>query len=503
MVTKAAVKTLTENDQLQYVFPNPGRVKIRARTEDESPYADTSCPIWRWSDSGVNFEINWEALSLPSALKETAKAYIFHRLESRSPHTVNGDAIIFRHIANSDLAFDFPWSTTAALKILVTLYNRNVAAGIFFRVFYCWCLTTGKPGYSRETYFSLEETKLDQRSPYESIFLHQQYVTHEQEMAVLRLIEDSYEPDNWRALRDNALLHLSFELAPRPTQLFTLNAGDLEIIQTPTAEKKPADSDFYSVWLPMAKKLGSGIPERRPRRISAPLGRKIQELIQLNDRLFEKGASALFLNDSGKRLSANSISRQIINQIEFLDLPVKAGATLLRHHLGQGLADQGAPADVIAEALGHNSTVAARAYIAATPTIAKIKARALGKSTTYMSIMKMMLTGEIADKSSYPKERWVKGVVHIQYLTGIGGCDLPAKTLCPKNPIYSCYSCKDFHPFSDGPHREVRKELEKQAQVFIDVATESMDLDRSRVPIQLEQTMEAVDSVISRCQQQI
>lgn len=50
---------------------------------------------------------------------------------------------------------------------------------------------------------------------------------------------------------------------------------------------------------------------------------------------------------------------------------------------------------MIAELLGHNSTVAARAYVTATPNIARIKEKALGKSPAYQRIMRSLLTGEV------------------------------------------------------------------------------------------------------------
>ncbi|MEM4988010.1 hypothetical protein V8G57_11490 [Collimonas sp. H4R21] len=488
-----------EVTRIGYAFPNPGRAKIRVRTEDAEHYVDTTGATWKWTDSGTKYRIRWNEIRLPETVKEIAKAYIFHRLESRSPHTVGSDASMIKDIGAIENSIVFPWTTESALAILVNLYKRDVKLAIFFRVFYCWCLASGKPGFSRETYFVLEETKLNISSPYQSLFLHLRYVTQEQEILVLRIIKDSYDPDDWHALRSNVLLHISFELAPRPSQLYALNAEDLEVLKIPSKDLANKENEFYSLWLPMAKKRGAGIPERRPKQISTELGNKIQQLIRLNEVLFGKNINALFLKSSRIRLSAYSISVCLIQKLEPLNLPTGGGATLLRHHLGQGLADQGAPADVIAEAMGHNSTVAARAYIAATPTIAKIKARALGKNDTYKSIMKMMLTGEIAARDDFDKERWVKGVVHTQYLVGIGGCDLPAQNHCPKNPIYSCYTCRDFHPFADGPHDKVRSALEMQAQFFIDAALKSMELDRSRVPVQLEQTLEAVDAVISRC----
>ncbi|MFJ9449130.1 hypothetical protein [Herbaspirillum sp. NPDC101397] len=445
--------------------------------------------------------MKWDELDWSQTETEIAKAYIFHRLESRSPHTVASDALMIKTVSVLSRSHNAPWSTPGALSLLTQLYQHHAAElAILFRVFYCWCASSGKPGFSLETYFHLDETTLYRRSSYESLFLHQRYVTPEQETLILRLIDESYDPDDWHSLQTNVILHLAFELAPRPSQMYALNADDLEVVE---ASGGTANEDnYFSLWLPLGKQRGAGVPERRPRRISAQLGKKIQFLTALNEGLFGKPVKALFWSAREERLRASYIGVALRDAMMLLDGQT-VGARLMRHHLGQGLADQGASADVIAEALGHNSTVAARAYIAATPTIAKIKSRALGKSDSYKNIMKMMLTGDISDKQSFPKERWVKGVVHLQYVVGVGGCGLPANNHCPKNPIYSCYTCRKFHPFSDGPHEEVRSALEMQAQTFIDSAANAAELGRTRVPVQLEKTLEAVSAVVQKCREKL
>jgi len=484
-----------------YKFANPGRAKTRRRTEDSSPYVDTSKSTWSWSEDGTEYHIIWDELDWSATETEIAKAYIFHRLESRSPHTVASDASMIKTISLISRSQGFPWSTSGALAIMTRLYHDySAVSAINFRVFYCWCASSGKPGFFLDTYFHLDETKLYRRNSYESLFLHQRYVTPEQETLILRLIDESYDPDDWHSLQANVILHLAFELAPRPSQMYALNAEDLEVVEASGAEANEAN--YFSLWLPLGKQRGAGVPERRPRRISAQLAKKIQLLTVLNNDLFGIPVKPLFWSMRRERLPASYISKALLDAMTPLGEQA-VGARLMRHHLGQGLADQGASADVIAEALGHNSTVAARAYIAATPTIAKIKSRALGKSDSYRNIMKMMLTGDISDKQSFPKERWVKGVVHLQYVVGVGGCGLPANNHCPKNPIYSCYTCRRFHPFSDGPHEEVRSALEMQAQTFIDSAANAAELDRTRVPVQLEQTLEAVSTVVQKCREKL
>ncbi|WP_303670924.1 tyrosine-type recombinase/integrase [Pseudomonas aeruginosa] len=221
----------------------------------------------------------------------------------------------------------------------------------------------------------------------------------------------------------------------------------------------------------MAKKVGQRRPERRPRKITSRLGEKIEQHVSELQRRFGSACEALFVSSSGSRLSVIEIGNGLKRELREagIERPNQV-SMLLRHHLGQGLADQGTPADMIAELLGHNSTVAARAYVTATPNIARIKEKALGKSPAYQRIMRSLLTGEIVQRRDIPAEQEVRGVVDMQYIGDIGACALPAHTHCPYNPVYACYTCRKFHPFAEGRHEQVKEALQREAQRFIDMA---------------------------------
>lgn len=485
-----------------YQFHNPGRARLRVSTPDEPLTCDTSGAVWTWHAHGSRCQITWSDFMLPLPLAEICKAFIFYRLQSRAPITVAKDAVFIQLLAKLPQISEFPWDEKCILTIFAVLRAKDPVLAILLRVFYLWCLETGKPGFSQTTYFALQESVVNRPNAYQNIFLHQDYLGPEDELLILKRLQASADTEDRVGLQRNILLHLCFELAPRPSQIYALDAADYEIVTAPAPPTAEAPAARYcSLLLPMTKKHSLGPIERRRRQISADLAAKIEHLISLNAINFVDKSGALFVGGDGQRLSAAGLVQQIRN--EMILIGISPGATKLRHHLGQGLADQGAPADVIAEALGHNSTVAARAYIAATPAIAAIKTRALGKNKTYQRLMQAMLTGEIAEKAMTPKDRWVRGVVHLQYIQGIGGCDLAPEFSCPKNPIYSCYSCSDFHPFADGPHQEVKAALQDQAQLFLDVAVTAKEIGHTRVPLQLELTLEAVDAVIQRCERDL
>ena len=239
----------------------------------------------------------------------------------------------------------------------------------------------------------------------------------------------------------------------------------------------------------MAKKIASDNIEKRIRAISLFLGQMIELMIYISP---DTKCSAMLLDNNGERLTGTAIRMIVQKESEGYT------STDFRHNLAQGLADQGAAAEIISEILGHNSTVPARAYIAATPKIAEIKTKALAKNDTYKTIMKMMLTGDIISSEGVKKSKSVKGVVGFQYIGNIGLCGLEMNTPCPKNPVYSCYTCKKFNPFKDGNHDEVKSSLEKQVQLFINKSEQFNELSSNRAVIQLEQTISAVAAVIER-----
>lgn len=486
---------------MAYQFKNPGKIRTRQRTADQPNYIDISGEEWHWMDGGLNFSIKWDKLQLLSSIKEFLKAFLAYRLSKQSLWaTYTHDVKLIRIISKSTIANAFPWSKLDILSFLGTFTQENEADNISgFKTLYRWCTQQNIEGFSREILLIVTDYRIKRRKTYEKVFLSQAYLTSEQEYLLLEEIDRGFKnrmlglPGYW-ALRDNIILQLGFELAPRPIQFHTLDISDFTATQSPTGEM------YYSLNLPMAKKRANDKIEKRHRNISKQLGEKISLLLKITASEFPTETSPLFKlgPDYDDRMSSALLSYTIALQLQEIGFPKGSGATLLRHHLAQSLADQGASAETIAEIMGHNSTIPARAYIAATPKIAAIKTRALGKNKTYENIMQMLLTGEITDRNGVPGERYVKGLVGSQYIGGIGACGLPENTACPKNPVYSCYTCHKFHPFQDGTHEEVKIQLQKQVQVFIDVAEKSLQMGNNRTVLQLEKTIEAVDSVIQR-----
>ncbi|MDN6860781.1 site-specific recombinase [Pseudomonas sp. CAN2814] len=436
--------------------------------------------------------INWSKLKLNSEFLEIAKAFMAHALEKYAPVTAFKISGVLSRLADSSIAMIFPWTQRQVVET-VSGWRGFRESLIFFRTLYRWALNRGIQGFNKETYLAIKTIKSKHIDPYARIFLSQSGLELDEEIRLLkRIARDSLE--DWQDFQLNVMLHLGFELAPRSIQFHSLDVSDFEIVETSAHDK------YYTLWLPMAKKVGQRRPERRPRKITSRLGEKFEQHVSALERRFGNACEAMFVRPSGSRLSALEIGNGLKHELRKagIDRPNQV-SMLLRHHLGQGLADQGTPAAMIAELLGHNSTVAARAYVTATPNIARIKEKALGKSPAYQRIMRSLLTGEILERHDIPTEREVRGVVDLQYIGDIGACALPTHTHCPYNPVYACYTCRKFHPFADGRHEQVKEALQREAQRFIDMAERAGDLSHNRPLAQHQVTILAVTATIERC----
>lgn len=480
-----------------YEFKGSAHVAIRTRTNDQPRFVDTRLNVWTWYDGGKAMKIDWDALHLNPELVQIAKAFVAYALEKYAPITAFKASGVFGRLAESDISDKFPWTR---LEVVITISNwaKFRESTIFFRTFYRWALNRGILGFDKETYLALKDIKTRRLDPYERIFLSQSGLDPDEEVRLLQRIERDIQIEDWNEAQVNMMLHLSFELGPRSIQLHSLDIADFEFIESTEHDT------YYTLWLPMAKKVGQRRPERRPRKITIRLGEKISRHISEIQRRFGDDCEPLFVNPLGKRLSVTKIIVGLKYELNEAGIDKSNQVTmLLRHHLGQGLADQGTPADMIAELLGHNSTVAARAYVTATPNITRIKEKALGKSPAYQSIMRSLLTGEVVQRRNTADERAIRGVIDTQYIGDIGACALPVDTHCPYNPVYACYTCKKFHPFADGRHEQVKEALQRETQRFIDMAEQAGDLIHNRPLAQHQATILAVSATIERCRQHV
>ncbi|KAF9657753.1 tyrosine-type recombinase/integrase [Tenacibaculum mesophilum] len=466
----------------KYVLPK--KFIVKDKISEQNFVIKPKKDYWEWKAGGKKVHINW--LNFKKDFRNILKLFILNRMKRLSIETIsNGDLFFLRELIRFKITIPIDNS-----RVFDFLYNTSDIRNIYtFRKLYEFGLIYFDEHFNVKFNLKLREFKVKNRVPYEKVFLQQNFVSDQEVEQIRNFIKlESHYKQGFKSFRNNIILQIAFELAPRPSQLCMLNKSDFKYVRGKT-------KNYYSLNLPMSKKIKSHDIEKRERSITKKLGEKLLMYIKNYNREKKSSKSmAMFVNNKGDRLTSSDFTSII--KSELAKININRTPTDLRHNLAQSLADQGASAEIIAELLGHNSTVPARAYIASTPKIADIKTNALGKNNKYKKIMKM-LTGDFKDENKVVNKQKVKGMVGSQYIGGIGKCGLPEDTICSKNPIYSCYSCIKFHPFKNkSQHINVKEELQKQAQYFLDITEKGNDIEHNRSVVQLEKTIAAVQRVI-------
>lgn len=170
-------------------------------------------------------------------------------------------------------------------------------------------------------------------------------------------------------------------------------------------------------------------------------------------------------------LSPGQISRDVTSLTEFLT-GERWTPTDLRHTAAQRLADGGASHEAIAEFMGHSVIQTANVYIETSPSQSQRVNQALAISPIYYAIEEVSRTKTIDKKTllSLPSEKQIGGVPHGIPIAGIGGC-ASGQSLCTKNPVLSCYTCRKFMPVRDARvHRDVVESLRPVVMQFADAS---------------------------------
>ncbi|MEQ9968727.1 site-specific integrase [Pectobacterium carotovorum] len=301
-----------------------------------------------------------------------------------------------------------------------------------------------------------------------------------------------------KALRDAAILGLTYVTGARPVQLAKLAVRDFRL------DTRSLNTGLirYSILLPYAKQRRV-TTERLFLAIPLEIGGLIMHYIERtqlapDDKLFEMGSSA-------PEFVSNAINCAILT---FSPPDYQAAVTRgeaaesiitptdLRHNVGHSLAMQGASAEEIAHILGHSSLVAAKHYILATPALALIRAKALGVNPVWQNMVAMMLTGKLTSAQEWQGYR-VTGVVGDQLHYDIGGCSR-TDGKCPFCEVRCCYGCLYYRPFTDGDHQAVLDSVIKEVDELITISDGVGNARNPLISIH-ETTQFEIQSVIARC----
>lgn len=259
---------------------------------------------------------------------------------------------------------------------------------------------------------------------------------------------------DFETLRVAAIILIAFQYAFRPASISRMKMDDVTIYDTGavhirlTLVKKRTNNERRQVTRKIKREWSSIFLEYSARRQS----------VRLKENVHER---SLF----GKTNAEISLS--IIKHMKLVT-GHPWSANDLRHTAAQRLADSGNSHESIAEFMGHTSIRSADVYIESTPSQAQRVNQALAISPIYSSVAEIAYTKKIDSQklAALAHDYQIGGMPHGIPISGIGACD-SGQSLCTKNPVLSCYTCRKFLPVSDADvHRNVVSSLRPVVSYF-------------------------------------
>lgn len=289
-------------------------------------------------------------------------------------------------------------------------------------------------------------------------------------------------------LRQACVLACSYQHGVRPVQVARLRRAEVRVLPSSDSPDPTIRLTFWT-----AKKRWSASVRPMTRSMKKDWARIFVEFLKRREATDARPPSGSATADSFFGVGITGVVADIRDAtVEAMGHP--RTATELRHTAAQRLADAGASQEELAEFLGHSSLETSLIYFEASPTQASRLNRALALSPIYTAIVDVARTGMI-DKAALlqrPPDQRVQGCPHGIPIEGIGACTR-GQSLCAKNPVLSCYTCRKFLPVADGQvHRAVLGSLRAVVQLFFDA---SRGEAQSAAFGQLSRTLAAIEAI--------
>ncbi|MDH6264549.1 MULTISPECIES: site-specific integrase [Pseudomonadota] len=300
---------------------------------------------------------------------------------------------------------------------------------------------------------------------------------------VCALLSKSSEAVDSVQLRDACILVIAYQYAFRPGQIARIEVADVRVFSTGAVH----------VAVIAAKQRDKKQRNRVTRRIKREWAPLFVELCRRREHR-DLGANPETPERLLFRLTPGEISEILTELCE--DLTDESWTpTDLRHTAAQRLADAGVAHIALTEFMVHASYRTANIYFDTSPTQAQRVNQAMAISPIYANVAKIART-RIIDKETLlrlPADKQIGGVPHGIPIAGIGGCEV-GQSLCSKNPVLSCYTCRRFMPLRDTNIHE--RVLEDLRPVVLDFAASSRSNEQSPAFVQLRTTLDGVRRVV-------
>ena len=292
-------------------------------------------------------------------------------------------------------------------------------------------------------------------------------------------------------IRDACILIISYQYAFRPAQIARIRLSDVRTF----------DSGAVHISVRLLKQKSSQKCTQVSRRIKhewCPIFleyiKRRQHSTISNYAEHKANGELLIPIDSFFRMPTKDVGLNITHLTE--SITGKAwSANDLRHTAAQRQVDAGVSHVQLAEFMGHTSMLSSGVYFDSSPTQAQRVNQALALSPVFSTVAEVANTRFIDLNAllTVPQDQQIGAVPHGVPIAGIGLCGV-GQSLCTKNPVLSCYTCRRFMPLRDTDiHQQV---LDGFRPVVSQFEVASRGNDASPAYTQLRRTLTAVEQVI-------
>ncbi|CAH0348082.1 site-specific integrase [Aquabacterium sp. CECT 9606] len=295
-------------------------------------------------------------------------------------------------------------------------------------------------------------------------------------------------------------------LGQRPCQTAALKVCDLVV------EARPDGSHEYLLKVPRAKQRDAIHPRSslkvRPliQQLGAPLhayARRVQRILEgrLGDAsqapMFPDRNDALTDGPFSGHMTARQMgilikaaSRKIKAHSERTGRPLHVTPSRLRRTVGTRAAEEGHGELVVAEILDHTNVASARYYVQAVPSIVARIDAAMAHSMAPLARAFQGMSPKRYDSEKHDSSSLILDLRVDQSGQSMGQCKGTGS--CTFLAPVSCYTCRSFRPWLDGPHQSVLDDL---------IARRDQQLSRNglRMASVNDRTLVAVAEVIQIC----
>lgn len=289
-----------------------------------------------------------------------------------------------------------------------------------------------------------------------------------------------------KEIEDACLLASSYQFGMRPKQLGIIRMRNCTI-------RTSAEDGSSIVHLTFRI-----IKQRDPALALIPLMRRVKRewaplFVRLTELKNSKGPDEFLFGYK----SAVALSVGLSDSLEKI-LPQRderRTANDLRHSMAQRLVDTGCSQEELAAAMGHTCLTTGLVYFRQSANQAEIINKALGLSGIYQMVISIAEKRFISadDLARLKGDQQIAGAPHGIPIAGIGGCKT-GQSMCPYNPVTSCYGCNKFMPIQDiNLHQMVLTEVRGVVNQFVN---SSRDDANSPAFMQLRTVLFEIEKVI-------